>query len=60
MLVSVSVDGESFNQWLLSNGYGRLYDDHFSMRDEFAEIEAEAQQNSLGTMKAVKTVGYSQ
>ena len=42
------VDGENFNQQLLANGYARLYDSTFTLRDEFAATEATARDNGVG------------
>lgn len=48
LLVYVYVDGENFNERLLSDGYARLYDSPFSQREAFAATEQEAQNNSVG------------
>jgi len=48
LLVYVSVDGENFNERLLSSGYARLYDSSFSQREAFAAAEQQAQRTSVG------------
>jgi micrococcal nuclease len=48
LLVYVYVDGENFNEQLLSDGYARLYDSPFSQREAFAATERDAQRNSVG------------
>ena len=48
LLVYIYVDGENFNEQLLSNGYARLYDSQFSLREEFAAVERQAQNNEVG------------
>jgi len=48
LLVYIYVDGENFNEQLLSNGYARMYDSQFSLREEFATVERQAQSNNVG------------
>ncbi|WP_266083337.1 thermonuclease family protein [Haladaptatus caseinilyticus] len=48
LLVYIYVDGENFNQRLLTDGYARLYDSSFSKQSKFATVEANAQQNDVG------------
>jgi micrococcal nuclease len=48
LLVYIYVDGENFNERLLSEGYARMYDSSFSMRSEFANLESGAQSNDVG------------
>lgn len=48
LLAYVYVDGENFNEQLLSNGYARVYDSSFSMRDEFDALERDARRGSVG------------
>lgn len=48
LLVYVYVDGENFNERLLSEGYARMYDSSFSERSQFADREEEAQRNDVG------------
>jgi micrococcal nuclease len=47
-LAYIYVDGENFNRQLLANGYARLYDSRFSLRDEFAATEATAREDGVG------------
>ena len=37
------VDGQNFNERLLMEGYARMYDSQFSLREEFVALEQEAQ-----------------
>jgi len=48
LLVYIYVDGENVNEQLLSNGYARMYDSQFSLREEFAAVERQAQNNDVG------------
>lgn len=48
LLAYIYVDGENFNSLLLSNGYARLYESEFRLRDSFAAAEATAQQERVG------------
>ena len=48
LLVYLYVDGESFNERLLTEGYARMYDSQFSLREEFAALEQEAQATDVG------------
>ncbi|SMO54355.1 thermonuclease family protein [Halorubrum cibi] len=48
LLAYVYVDGENFNEGLLSNGYARVYDSSFSMREEFDAAERDARERSVG------------
>jgi micrococcal nuclease len=48
LLAYIYVDGENFNSLLLSNGYARLYESEFRLRDSFATAEATAQQERIG------------
>jgi micrococcal nuclease len=48
LLVYLYVDGENFNERLLAEGYARMYDSQFSLREEFAAVEQEAQASNVG------------
>ena len=48
LLVYLYVDGENFNERLLTEGYARMYDSQFSLREEFATLEQEAQATDAG------------
>lgn len=48
LLAYIYVDGENFNEQLLANGYARLYDSPFTLRDEFAATEATAREDGVG------------
>jgi len=48
LLVYLYVDGENFNERLLAEGYARMYDSQFSLREEFAALEQEAQASDMG------------
>ncbi len=48
LLVYVYVDGENFNERLLTDGYARMYDSSFSKRGAFADAERRAQRNDVG------------
>ncbi|MFB6131939.1 MAG: thermonuclease family protein [Halanaeroarchaeum sp.] len=48
LLVYVYADGELFNERLLTEGYARLYDTEFVLRDSFAAAEAAARNDERG------------
>lgn len=48
LLVYIYLDEENFNERLLSDGYARMYDSRFSLRDKFAAVESQAQTNEVG------------
>jgi len=48
LLVFASVDGETVNEELLSQGYARMYDSEFSERDRYASLEATAMSQDAG------------
>lgn len=48
LLAYVYVDDENVNERLLTNGYARVYDSSFSMRDEFDTLERDARLGSVG------------
>lgn len=48
LLVYVHLDGESFNERLLREGYARMYDSSFSERGRFADIEETARRDEVG------------
>nr|WP_233204283.1 thermonuclease family protein [Halegenticoccus soli] len=48
LLVYLFIDGENFNQRLLTDGYARLYESSFSKRAAFETAEANAQENEVG------------
>jgi micrococcal nuclease len=48
LLGYIHIDGENFNERLLEDGYARMYDSQFSMREEFREIEQQAQDDDVG------------
>ena len=48
LLAYIYVDGENFNEQLLSEGYARLYESEFSKRTTFEAAEEAAQENSVG------------
>lgn len=48
LLVYIYLDGENFNERLLTDGYARLYDSSFSKRSTFEQAEARAQRNDIG------------
>jgi len=48
LLVYIYVDDENVNEQLLSNGYGRMYDSQFSLREEFTAVERQAQHKEAG------------
>ena len=48
LLAYLYVGDENFNRTLLENGYARVYDSSFSLRDEFDSAESEARSNDVG------------
>ena len=48
LLAVVYVDGEDFNERLLTEGYARLYDTEFAKRDAYAAAEADARERGVG------------
>lgn len=56
LLVYVYADGELFNERLLAEGYARLYDSPFSLREEFANAEATARRDERGLWAFEKSV----
>ena len=48
LLVYLYVDGQNFNERLLAEGYVRMYDSQFSLREEFAALEQDAQATGVG------------
>lgn len=48
LLVYLYLDGENFNERLLGEGYARMYDSQFSLREEFVALEQEAQASGVG------------
>jgi len=48
LLVYLYVDGENFNERLLAEGYARMYDSQFSLREEFTAVEQDAQAAGVG------------
>ena len=48
LLVYVYTDGETFNERLLEEGYARLYDTPFTLRDDFAAAESAARDQRRG------------
>ncbi|MEZ3163293.1 thermonuclease family protein [Halorubrum sp. RMP-47] len=48
LLAVLYVDGEEFNERLLSGGYARLYDTEFAKRDAYAAAEADARERGVG------------
>jgi micrococcal nuclease len=48
LLVYLYVDGTTFNERLLDEGYARLYDTRFSKRQQFATAERRAQSAGVG------------
>lgn len=48
LLVYVYADGELFNERLLDEGYARLYDSQFTLREEFEAAEATARRDERG------------
>jgi micrococcal nuclease len=48
LLAVLYVDGEDFNERLLTEGYARLYDTEFAKRDAYAAAEADARERGAG------------
>jgi len=48
LLVTISVDGDDFNERLLREGYARLYDTQFADRDAYAATESAARERGTG------------
>ena len=48
LLAVLYVDGEDFNERLLTGGYARLYDTEFAKRDAYAAAESEARAAEVG------------
>ena len=48
LLAVLYVDGEDFNERLLTDGYARLYDTEFAKRDAYAAAEADARERGAG------------
>ncbi|WP_017344620.1 thermonuclease family protein [Halorubrum sp. T3] len=48
LLAVLYVDGEDFNERLLTEGYARLYDTEFALRDAYAATEADARERGAG------------
>lgn len=48
LLAFIHVDGESFSLRLIEDGYARMYDSTFSLRDELAQTESRARNNDVG------------
>ncbi|MDB2280324.1 thermonuclease family protein [Halorubrum ezzemoulense] len=48
LLAVLYVDGEDFNERLLTEGYARLYDTEFALRDAYAAAEADARERGVG------------
>lgn len=48
LLAYIYVDSENFNSLLLTDGYARLYESEFQLRDAFAKAEATAQRKQCG------------
>ncbi|WP_233553806.1 thermonuclease family protein [Halococcus sp. IIIV-5B] len=48
LLVYIYVDDSNFNQQLLEDGYARVYDSSFSLREDFDSTEEEARSNDVG------------
>ncbi|SFR59931.1 thermonuclease family protein [Halorubrum sodomense] len=48
LLAVLYVDGEDFNERLLTEGYARLYDTEFALRDAYAAAEADAMERGAG------------
>ena len=48
LLAYIYVGDENFNQQLLADGYARVYDSSFSLRDEFDAAEEQARSNDVG------------
>ena len=48
LLAFIHVDGTNFNLRLIEDGYARMYDSTFSLRDTFARAESRARTNDVG------------
>ncbi|ERH01111.1 MAG: micrococcal nuclease [Halonotius sp. J07HN6] len=48
LLAYIYVDGENFNKALVTDGYARLYDSEFTLRDDFAASERTARREAVG------------
>ncbi|ELZ42097.1 thermonuclease family protein [Halorubrum tebenquichense] len=48
LLTYLYVDGEDFNERLLTDGYARLYDGEFAKRDAYAAAESDARERGVG------------
>lgn len=48
LLAYIYLDGENFNYQLLTEGYARLYDSSFTLREQFEQAEQRAQANNIG------------
>jgi len=48
LLGYIYVDGTNYNERLLADGYARMYDSQFSLREEFRETEQQAQDDERG------------
>jgi micrococcal nuclease len=48
LLVYVYVDGTNLNLALIEQGYARLYESEFSLREQFAAVETTARTNDVG------------
>jgi micrococcal nuclease len=48
LLAYIYTGGENFNQQLLADGYARVYDSSFSLREEFDSTEEQARSNDVG------------
>lgn len=55
LLVYIYVDGENFNERLLTEGYARMYDSSFSKRSAFATAERTARENGVGLWNFVES-----
>lgn len=48
LLAYVHVDGDSFNRMLLADGYARVYESRFELREEYRRVADEARRNDRG------------
>ena len=48
LLAYIYTDGENFNRGLIEEGYARVYDSEFSLREEFDSAEQQARSNDVG------------
>lgn len=48
LLAVIYVDGEDFNERLLTGGFARLYDTEFGLRDAYAAAESDARERGVG------------